>query len=140
MAIDNNQILLGKILGEIYRLQKNQDVPCGAEEARIYGLLNGFESVIEEELESIGFVSKEQLSHTVKVLNEIWNDPEEMGSFKGFYDIENDLQRGDVDRSTAMRVLTYLDANNSFSDLISKMDSSDSPSECRTFTLDKWSK
>lgn len=140
MALDNNQILLGKILGEIYRLQKNQNVPCSAEDSRIYGLLNGIESVIEDELEGIGFVSKEQFNHTTKVLDGIWNDPDELRSFKGFYDIENDLQHGDVDRSTAMTVLTYLNADNSFTDLIGKMDSSGSPTECRTFTLNKWSK
>lgn len=139
MAIDHNQLLLGKILGELYRLQKSQNTPCSASDSRIYGLLNGFEGVIADEIENIGFVSNEQFDHAAKVLNEVWSDPEKMRTFKGFYDIERDLEQGGVDRSTAMRILTYFNADSSFTDLISKMDTSGSPSECRTFKLNKWS-
>ena len=51
-----DKILFGKILGEIYRLQDKNGVVNGVASGRIYGLLNGFEEAINEELSSIGCV------------------------------------------------------------------------------------
>lgn len=133
-----DRILLGKILGELYRIQKHNEVPCDPSNATIFGLLNGFEHVIDEELEGIGFVSRDNLVATVKVLSAIDDDPEKLKAFKGFYDIERELQKHGVDRPAAIRILTYLNANRQFQELIAKMDTSGSPSECRTFELGKW--
>lgn len=133
-----NRILLGKILGEVYRIQKHGNVPFGPSEANLFGLLNGFEHVIDEELEGIGFVSRDSLMAVINVLSPIDNDPEKLKAFKGFYDIEHELQKHGVDRSTAIRILTYLNANHQFQGLIAKMDTSGSPSECRTFEISKW--
>lgn len=139
MAADANQLLLGKILGEIYRLQRKTESPCSASDGTIYGLLNGFEETTQEELERVGFVTKEQVKHAADVLDAVWDDPEKMAAFKGFYDIEKELAAGGVDRMAAMKILTYFKANHSFQDLIAKMDTHGSPGECRTFELDKWS-
>lgn len=133
-----NQILLAKILGEIYRTQLNSKVSCPAGEAKVYGLLNGFEHVIDEELEGIGYVSQEALTAVINTLDSIFIDDKKLKSFKGFYDIEDDLRKKGVDRWQAIRILTYLNANHQFQELIAKMDTSGSPSECRTFKLDKW--
>jgi hypothetical protein len=134
---DNNAILLGKLLAETYRIQRKLGIPS-VDDAKIYALLNGFESAIDDELQRIGFVSKEQETHVMDVLNPIWEDPDKLASFKGFYDIENELKAGGVDRTTAIAVLKYLNAHGQFTDVIAKMDTSGSPSECRTFNLDKW--
>lgn len=139
MAADTNQLLLGKLLGEIYRLQRKTDTPCSASDATIYGLLNGFEETTQDELERVGVVTKEQVKHAGDVLNAVWDDQEKMANFKGFYDIEHKLAAGGVDRIDAIKIITYFKANNSFQDLIEKMDTSGSPGECRTFELDKWS-
>lgn len=133
-----NRLLLAKLLGEIYRIQKHSGMPCAAADAQIYGLLQGFEDVVAEELERIGYVSKDQLSFVIDVLDPIDRDAERLNAFKGFYDIEAELQKGGVDRVAAIRILTYLNANSQFTALIAKMDSSNSPHECRTFNLGLW--
>ncbi len=137
-SMDTNKMLLGKILGEIYRLQKKIGVPHSASDPHIYGLLNGFESVIDEQIEKIGWVSKEQFNHTISVLTPYWKDENKLADFKGFYDIESELEDGGVSRGVAIQILSYLYANNQFTDVINKMNSSDSPSECRTFKMNEW--
>jgi hypothetical protein len=135
--IDTNALLLGKLLAEVYRVQRKLEIPT-ADDATIYGLRNGFETVVAEELERIGFVSKAQVKHVMDVLDPIWQDPTKLVAFKGFYDIERELESGGVDRTTAIAVLTYLNAHGQFTDVIAKMDTSGSPGECRKFDLSKW--
>lgn len=138
--IDTNKLLLGKMLGEIYRIQSNTDIPCGASKGKIFGLLNGFENVIDEEIEAIGYITKKQLNATIKILNPIYDDPIKLSEFKGFYDIEDKLAAVGVDRSDAIRILMYLYADNKFTAIINKMNSSGSPVECCTFDLSEWDK
>jgi len=135
--IDTNAVLLGKLLAEVYRVQRKLEIPS-VDEATIYGLRNGFETVIAEELERVGFISKAHVKHVMDVLDPIWQDPAKLAAFKGFYDIERELESGGVDRSTAIAVLTYLNAHGQFTDVIAKMDTHGSPTECRTFALSKW--
>ena len=138
--MDETKLLLGKLLGELYRLQNASGVRCGIEEAQIYGLLNGFENCIEQEIEMIGFVSREKLEAVGNILNEYFIDEKKLESFKGFYEIERGLQSNGIDRSDAIRILTYLKANHQFTNVIAKMDSSNSPSECRVFDLSEFEK
>ena len=136
-----SKLFFGKILGELYRIQNNSEgIACPAEPAQIFGLLNGFENVIEEEIERIGFVSNEEMKIVSNVLNEYWIDLEKRKNFKGFYDIENKLKDLGVDRYKAIPILTYFKANHQFLELIEKMDSENSPSECRNFNLDEFEK
>ena len=137
-ASDMNVLLLGKLLAEVYRIQRKLEMPCAAKESTIYALGNGFESIILEHIESIGFVSDTQFTHVLDVLNSIWSDPVKLAAFKGFYDIEEDLKKGGVDRSTAITVLKYLNANGQFHEMIIKMNSLNSPSECKAFELSEW--
>jgi len=137
LKTETNTILLGKLLAEVYRLQKVAGVST-ADDAKIYALKNGFETAISEELESIGYISAEQVKHVGDVLNSIWIDKEKIKAFKGFYDIEPELANGGVDRYAAIQIITYFSATGQFADVISKMDSSNSPGECRTFKIDNW--
>lgn len=135
-------ILVGKLLGEIYRIQNrsNGDIPCQAGEGHIYGLLHGFERAIEEELDQIGFISEEKLAIVEEILSEYFYDKEKLEKFKGFYDIENRLKENDIDRGEANRILKYLSADGRFVEVIEKMNSSNSPVECKTFELSDWDK
>ncbi len=72
------------------------------------------------------------------VLEPIWADEEKLKNFRGFYDIERELEQRGVHRSDAIAILRYLKANHQFTDVIEKMDSSHSPSECRRFELTEW--
>lgn len=136
---EETKLFFGKILGEIYRIQRaSDDIACPASSGQIYALLNGFEDAVDRELEMMGRISKEQVKAVMDVLDPIWTDREKLENFKGFYDIQVDLENRGVDRGAAMAILTYLKANRQFVEVIDKMDSSDSPSECRTFDLSEW--
>lgn len=134
MDVDNNDvaILLGKILGEIYRSQKASGVPMGKSDGHVYGLLNGFEEALNAEFVDIGFISKEQSNAVDEVLDEYFNGDKELS---GFYDIEHTLSANGVSRSDAIRIFKYLKADNRYGDLMEKMDSGHSPMECRNLDL-----
>ena len=135
----DTKLLFGKILGEIYRIQKATDgIACPASPGQVYALLNGFEDAVDQEIEMMGSITKDQVRAVMDVLDPIWMDQEKLANFKGFYDIENELQSRGVDRWDAIGVLTYLKANHQFEEIIAKMDTSGSPSECRRFELSEW--
>ena len=136
---DKTQLLLGKILGEMYRIEKRLDgVACPVSDAQIFGLLNGFQNCIEEELEMIGYVSNEQYEAVINVLDEIDLDPIKLDAFTGFYNIEPKLKALGVDRSQANQIFRYLYADGRFVRVIDKMDSENSPIESRRFELDEF--
>lgn len=120
---------LGRILGEILRVQKEQGICCESNET-IYGLLNGFEHVLDEVIECPKGISKEQVNAVGKVLDPYFLNKKEL---TGFYDIENELQKQGVDRGEAIEILTYFKAGGHYEELFPKFDSSNSPTECRTF-------
>lgn len=128
----------GKLLGELYRMQSALGMNCPATPGQIYGLLNGFETVIDEELDGIGSISAKKFDAVIDVLNHIWADEDRLAEFKGYYDIEGELTARGVDRIEAIRIIRYLKANGQFLDLIQKMNSQYSPVECKTFELDEW--
>jgi hypothetical protein len=71
--MDKNTLLLGKILGEIYRLHDKiypQDDPNAITQLT-YGLLNGFESDIRLELEAIGFISEKKENVILTILEKV---------------------------------------------------------------------
>ena len=133
-----SSVLFGKILGEIYRVQRASDVVvCPASQGRIYALLNGFEGAVERELEVVGTISDTQVKAVIDILLAVWQDKNRLNHFKGYYDLEADLQRRNISREQAIKIFTYLKANHQFVDLIERMNSSHSPSECKTFDLDE---
>jgi hypothetical protein len=133
------KILFGKILGEIYRIQRRMESnACPVGESTVYGLLNGFEHVIDEEIERIGFISREEFKNMCNILDEYYFNEEKLKDFKGYYDIEHKLSKVSIDRPTAIKILRYLKANGSYLELIEKMNSEYSPVECRKFDLNEW--
>lgn len=138
MSDPQSKVMFGKILGEIYRLQRSAGVLVPVDEGRVYGLLNGIEQAIDAELSSVGFISNAQTDHAQEVLNLHFNDAEKLKEFEGFYDIETQLERGGVDRSAAIPILSYFLASRRYVDLIKKMDSQNSPTECKDFSLSEW--
>lgn len=133
--MEPTDLLLGKMLGELYRMQRKLGMPCGASDTHVFGLLNGFEDSIESELEAIGQVPKHHVRQVVGVLDEIWSDPARRQEFTGFYDIEDRLEDEGVDRAQAIKILMYLKSRGQFDELIQAMDSSGSPTECRGLNL-----
>ena len=138
IMMDDTKLLLGKLLAEVYRLQVNSNIPCSAGPDRIYGLLNGIEMEINGEIEGIGFISNEQVQAASRILDKIFMDDAKLAQFKGFYDIESDLENAGVDRVAAMKIFTYFAAAGRFTSILEKMNSNNSPIECKTFELNKW--
>lgn len=134
--MENREItlLLGKILGEIYQIKIHRQMPI-PDEARVFGLLNGFERAVEQEIERLGFISEEKLKAVELILDEYESNPQKLQEFKGYYDIESHLQDRDIDRGEAITILQYLRTDGRFAEVISKMDSDHSPAECRDFNV-----
>lgn len=60
--LDNEtKVSLGKILGNIYLIQKNQGV-CEQSDSHIFGLLNGVEQSLNTELENGDYISNEKIT------------------------------------------------------------------------------
>lgn len=139
--MDENKLVFAKILGEIYRTQKRIDKNlCNVSDARIYGLLNGVQRVVNEELENMNFVSENHERFMVGVLNEYFTDPNKLQNLKGYYDIEDELESVGIDRSTAITILTLLQEEGRFTNVIAKFNSSGSPVECKTFEIEDYEK
>ncbi|MEV9639490.1 hypothetical protein ABZ756_02180 [Mammaliicoccus sciuri] len=137
----DNKLVVAKILGEIYRIQKRlPDNACPVGNDVIYGLLNGIERVVDSELEELYFISQGKEEAAVGILNEYFIDRDKLNNLKGYYDIEHKLEDRGIDRSDAIRIFTQLKAEGRFVNVIEKMDSSNSPGECRTFDIPSYEK
>ena len=138
---DSTTRLLGRILGEVYRIQNAIDgMSAGGGPAQVYGLLNGFEEAIDAELECANGISNEKLSAFADALEPIFHDPEELKNFRGYYQIEKQLSQRGISRTDAIQILTYWKSDGRFVDIIEKMNSSGSPVECKTFELRDYEK
>ena len=107
-------------------------------DARIYGLLNGVEEAIDEEIEKIGYVSNRDISAVCDVLDEYYQDWDKVSKLDGFYEVEDKLRNKGIGRSKAIRILKYLYASNRYNDLIDKFDSPKSPVEAKKFKLKEY--
>ena len=133
--------LLARILGQVYRLQDRVDgMTSGVGPAHIYGLLAGIDAAIDRELADVEGVSNAKLDAMADVLEPILQEPEKLEAFKGYYDIEPELEARGITRTEAMQILRYMWADHKFTTVIAKMDSSHSPAECRTFDLGDFEK
>ncbi len=120
--------VLGKMLGEIFRIQKHLDMPRPADHV-IYGLKVGMEHVLDEQL---SFISQSQYNSVCEILNRYIDNPE---ALSGFYVIEDELKNRGVSRDVAIVILTYLKLCGSYIDVIERLDSDNSPMQCRTFDV-----
>lgn len=134
---NRTELLLGKILGEIYRLQRKIGLDTEGQDVA-FGLRRGFESVLEETFRDIGGISTAQLNAVDSVLAEYFAEPAKLSKFTGFYQIESKLAELGVDRGTALTILTYQKATGHYDSVLDKMDCSGSPTECRTFELSRF--
>lgn len=136
---DDLKIMLGRILGEIFRTQKRiEPTMCNVNDARIYGLLNGIESVINE-FTNQNLITNDDEYLLSTALQPYFENPNE---FKGYYRIERDLAGRDqeINRGTAITLLKYYKAIGSFSppiEIIEKKIPGENPIELeRTFDID----
>lgn len=128
------KLFLGRILGEIYHLKQRMEIEDYGD-SLIYGLRNGFENEIDEHLKSVGYISTDKEIALSEILDVIFMDPEKLDNFKGYYDIEAQLEATEISRWDAIKIITKFKAENRFLILIEKMGSGYSPSECKNFDI-----
>lgn len=108
---------------------------CRCSDSRIYGLINGIEEAINEEVfrspfsETQRIITKDELKFVYDVLDEYKG--ENLNSFKGYYTIERKLEEYGIDREKAIKIFTYLKLDSRYYELIEKMNSIDSPVELK---------
>jgi hypothetical protein len=129
--MDEQRRMFSVMMAEIFRIQKELKVPHCPSDATIYGLRNGIQEEFDRLVPQTG-VETTTLTKVSKILGKYVSNPE---TLKGFYEIESELSDAGVDRSDSIRIFTYLQARREFVDVLSRLDSQDSPSECRTFDL-----
>ena len=126
-----NKLFFGKLLGEVYRTQKALKV-CNVDGATIFGLLNGFEDVINEQVEHRGITS-EQAEIVTTVLAKYW--PDNLEKATG-YVIEGELKVKNIHRATARKVFIYLLEKGDFTELLAKIGTGhDAPADFHHLTL-----
>ena len=135
------KIFFGKILGEIYRLQKYFSF-CSAtysvSNAKIYGLLNGIEREINLEVQEIGFISEEKVLAVENILIEYLKDENKLKNFKGYQDLEGQFKQKNIEKFAAITILKYLYTQSRFYPIIEKLDSTNSPIEFQNIELDEY--
>lgn len=135
------KVIFGKILGEIYRLQKFfsfRNATHSVSNTRIYGLLNGIEREINLEIQEVGFISEEKVLAVETILIEYLKDKNKLENFKGYQDLEEQFKQKNIEKSTAITILKYLYTQSRFSPLIEQLDSTNSPIEFQNIELDEY--
>ena len=135
------KIFFGKILGEIYRLQKTfslRSATYSVSNARLYGLLNGIEREIDFEVQEIGFIAEEEVLAVENILTEYLEDENKLNTFQGYQDLEEQFKQKNIEKKTAITILKYLYTQSRFSALIEKLDNTNSPIEFQNFELDEY--
>lgn len=127
------KLVFGKLLGEMYRIQNKLEIATAGATERTFGLLKGIEECIDEELEGLSLISNKKVSALRAILEEIDSDPVRLKDFKGYYDIRYAIEAQGITRYESIQIIKYFKINHQFLDVIRKMDSNDSPIECRTF-------
>ncbi|UPO88322.1 hypothetical protein [Niallia sp. Man26] len=116
---DDSKLVAGKILGEIYRVQKQQGI-CSVSDSTIFGLLNGFQEAIESEIDGLNFVSKGQVSVVCDALEPYFKEEVPLDELN-FLDFRMELERKGISHGRLIDILKYLRASNSYSREIDKM-------------------
>lgn len=134
---DDVKRMFGKILGELYRTQRMLAKQSPTIDAHTYGLLHGFESSIDEELASIGWITGHEENAAGEVLDEYFSDQTKLDSLKGFYEVEDKLEARGINRSKALRIFKKMMASHQFESVLRKFDSTHSPGELRRFDINE---
>jgi hypothetical protein len=124
---DSNKYFFGKILGEIFRLQKYAGLPV--DQRDIDGLCEGVEEVVDSFLTERKILTRQQSDHVATVLSQFEDSESKFAELKGFYQIKDELEKGGVDRWTTMRAFRYFKSCGAFTETMNKICRGDSPQE-----------
>lgn len=129
--MDKNKVLLGKILGELYRLQ-NHYAPgfFSTDKSTIYGLLNGIETVIDDQV-PLDPISAGEYA----IVNNILFDYSTGREVLHPEAVDGHFRSMGIDRSKTTTILRYMKAAGFFEDVIDKISSGNCPSEYKTLEI-----
>ncbi len=114
--MDNEtKMFLGKVLGEVYKLQYNLNPDnCTVGPERIYGLINGIENAVQAELPT-DFINMQEIRQIEDILHPYLYEGKPKPSFLG---LKVEAEKEMIDEGKLITILTYLKANGQFSNLI----------------------
>lgn len=110
---NNNKLLFGKFLGEIFRLQKNSGI-SQVSDGRIYGLLNGIEESIDETLNSLELVETRKINIVCDYLEPYYQNEKSLDELPSFLNMRMELERQGINHGTLITILKYLKANDRY--------------------------
>lgn len=115
----NTKFALGKILGEIYKIQRHLNIPVPLHDYEVYGLLKGMEDVVDMRIQNIEYISQDKIDRVVSVLNKHFQNPGQT-NLSGYFAIKDELEEGgfEIAQGEAVSIMQYIKAQHSFEDII----------------------
>lgn len=115
------KLALGKILGEVYDLERRIKNSYSVSQQTIFGLVNGFEETIDKELTGMGMITEEDVRNASSILERYENDSFLLQSMVGFSDMEAEMGRYGIDWFTAKKIVTMLRYERKYPKVIEKL-------------------
>ena len=113
--------LLGKILGEVYKMHDRRGLHYPASKATIYGLTHGMETIIDDELDRIGWVSSEAMQAIMAIFASISDNPTKLAAFEGYADISDRLAAAKISKETLITVVKYMQADFMYPEMVHRI-------------------
>jgi len=114
------KLALGKLLGEVYRSQKTQGI-LQISEGRLFGLLNGVEEEIDNELENMKFISKGHVSVVCDALDPYYKGEKAIDEMPSFLHFRMELEHKGINHAMLIDILKYLRSIGSYTTEIDKL-------------------
>lgn len=103
------KIVLGKVLGELYEIQKKQGIKK-VDEGHIFGLLNGFEEALNNEFEHLNLITEEEVNRVAHYFAPYVEAEEETKELPPFASMQSDLEKQGIGQARFITILRYLNA------------------------------
>jgi hypothetical protein len=123
------KLILGKLLGETYRIQKAQG-NLEISDSKIFGLVNGIEEAIETELDQLELISNKQMAIVMNYLDQYYNGDKELPTF---VNVRLALEQKGISHGTLIDIFKYLKAGSRYNSVIDKLGNYELPNTYSNF-------
>lgn len=113
------RLVAGKLLGEMYAIQREIGI-CQVSDGRIYGLINGIEEEIEEEIGGLSLLSKQKVKLVCDELDPYYQEERPMEELNKL-EVRLKVERKGVSEGEFYTILDYLKSKNMYTVEINKM-------------------
>ncbi|WP_046179797.1 hypothetical protein [Domibacillus tundrae] len=103
-------LTLGKVLGELYEIQKQQGI-SKVDNGHIYGLLNGFEEALMKEFGNLNFINKEEVDVVFRYFSPYIEAGTETDELPPFDNMRAQMEKHGMDQDQFITILRYLNAS-----------------------------